>query len=115
MERSILLNKKDKGIQQDGLLCGYVLMSPYPGLTASLFPSFYLSIHQLCLTHPLPFLGNILQVDPRGFLKFCKVVSWGRGKGREGLAPLAHAYNPSYSGGRDQEDRSSKLVWANSS
>jgi hypothetical protein len=29
--------------------------------------------------------------------------------------PVAHTYNPSYSGGRDQEDRSSKPVWANSS
>jgi hypothetical protein len=28
---------------------------------------------------------------------------------------VAHAYNPSYSGGRDQEDRSSKSDWANSS
>jgi hypothetical protein len=27
---------------------------------------------------------------------------------------MAHAYNPSYSGGRDQEDRSSKPAWANS-
>jgi hypothetical protein len=29
--------------------------------------------------------------------------------------PMAHACNPSYSGGRDQEDRSSKPAWANSS
>jgi hypothetical protein len=28
--------------------------------------------------------------------------------------PFAHACNPSYSGGRDQEDHSSKLAWANS-
>jgi hypothetical protein len=28
---------------------------------------------------------------------------------------VAHACNPSYSGGRDQEDRSSKPAWANSS
>jgi hypothetical protein len=27
---------------------------------------------------------------------------------------MAHAYNPSYSGGRDQEDYGSKPVWANS-
>jgi hypothetical protein len=27
----------------------------------------------------------------------------------------AHVRNPSYSGGRDQEDRSSKPAWANSS
>jgi hypothetical protein len=27
---------------------------------------------------------------------------------------VAHAYNPSYSGGRNQEDRSSKPAWANS-
>jgi hypothetical protein len=31
-----------------------------------------------------------------------------------GLGPVAHAYNPSYSGGSDQEDRSSKPAWANS-
>jgi hypothetical protein len=28
---------------------------------------------------------------------------------------VTHACNPSYSGGRDQEDRGSKPVWANSS
>jgi hypothetical protein len=28
---------------------------------------------------------------------------------------MAHAYNPSYSGGRDQEDRGSKPAQANSS
>jgi hypothetical protein len=27
---------------------------------------------------------------------------------------VAYAYNPSYSGGRDQEDRSLKPVWTNS-
>jgi hypothetical protein len=32
-----------------------------------------------------------------------------------GQAPLAHACNPSYSGGRDQEDCGSKPAWANSS
>jgi hypothetical protein len=30
-------------------------------------------------------------------------------------APVAHTYNPSYSGGRDQEDHGSKPVRANSS
>jgi hypothetical protein len=30
-------------------------------------------------------------------------------------AMVAHAYNPSYSGGRDHEDYSSKPGWANSS
>jgi hypothetical protein len=30
-------------------------------------------------------------------------------------APVVHTCNPSYSGGRDQEDHSSKLVRANSS
>jgi hypothetical protein len=29
-------------------------------------------------------------------------------------APVAHAYDPSYSGGRDQEGHSLKLAWANS-
>jgi hypothetical protein len=30
-------------------------------------------------------------------------------------APVAHAYNPSYSGGRDQEDHGSKPAQANNS
>jgi hypothetical protein len=30
-------------------------------------------------------------------------------------APVAHTYNPSYSGGRDQEDCGLKPAWANSS
>jgi hypothetical protein len=29
-------------------------------------------------------------------------------------ALVAHVYNPSYSGGRDQEDRCLKPAWANS-
>jgi hypothetical protein len=29
--------------------------------------------------------------------------------------PVAHAYNPSYSGSRDQEDHNSKPAWVNSS
>jgi hypothetical protein len=29
--------------------------------------------------------------------------------------PVAHVYNPSHSGDRDQEDHSSKPAWANSS
>jgi hypothetical protein len=32
-----------------------------------------------------------------------------------GRAPVAHACNPSYSGGRDQEDCGLKPDWANSS
>jgi hypothetical protein len=31
------------------------------------------------------------------------------------MQPVAHAYNPSYSGGRDQEDQGSKPAQANSS
>jgi hypothetical protein len=30
-------------------------------------------------------------------------------------APVAHAWNPSYSGGKDQEDLSLKPAWGNSS
>jgi hypothetical protein len=41
--------------------------------------------------------------------------SWFMEKFAFGQAPVAHACNPSYSGGRDQEDCSSKLAWANSS
>jgi hypothetical protein len=29
--------------------------------------------------------------------------------------PVTHAYNPSYQGGRDEEDQGSKSAWANSS
>jgi hypothetical protein len=32
-----------------------------------------------------------------------------------GQVPVAHACNPSYSGGRDQEDLGLKPAWANSS
>jgi hypothetical protein len=32
-----------------------------------------------------------------------------------GWVPVIHTCNPSYSGGRDQEDHSSKPAWANSS
>jgi hypothetical protein len=32
-----------------------------------------------------------------------------------GWVLVAHAWNPSYSGGRDQEDCGSKPAWANSS
>jgi hypothetical protein len=34
---------------------------------------------------------------------------------KKGWAPVAHTCNPSYSGGRDQEDHGSKPAWANSS
>jgi hypothetical protein len=34
---------------------------------------------------------------------------------RTGQAPVARACNPSYSGGRDQENHGLKLAWANSS
>jgi hypothetical protein len=30
------------------------------------------------------------------------------------LVPVAHTYNPNYSGGKDQEDQSSKPAQANS-
>jgi hypothetical protein len=32
---------------------------------------------------------------------------------KDSPALMAHAYNPSYSGGRDQEDCGSKPAWAN--
>jgi hypothetical protein len=43
-----------------------------------------------------------LPVEPRRYLKTCTAL-------------VAHSGNPSYSGGRDQEDHSSKPAWANSS
>jgi hypothetical protein len=36
-------------------------------------------------------------------------------KKKKSQVPMAHACNPRYSGGRDQEDHSLKLVWANGS
>jgi hypothetical protein len=33
---------------------------------------------------------------------------------KERIRPVAYAYNPSYSGGRDQEDYGSKAAWENS-
>jgi hypothetical protein len=33
-------------------------------------------------------------------------------KGAKGRAPMAHTCHPSYSGGRDQENRSLKPIWA---
>jgi hypothetical protein len=36
-------------------------------------------------------------------------------EGVSGQASMAHACNPSYSGGRGQEDLGSKPAWANSS
>jgi hypothetical protein len=38
---------------------------------------------------------------------------WQKSKFFQALV-VAHACNPSYSGGRDQEDRGSKPAWANS-
>jgi hypothetical protein len=40
----------------------------------------------------------------------------GQGSSKTSLAqaPVAHTYNPSYSGGRDEEDQGSKPAWANS-
>jgi hypothetical protein len=35
-------------------------------------------------------------------------------KGLYSQAPMTHTCNPSYSGGRDQEECSSKSAWANS-
>jgi hypothetical protein len=42
-----------------------------------------------------------MSADPN---KSLRSLSW---------APVTHTYNPSYSGGRDQEDRGSKPDWAN--
>jgi hypothetical protein len=48
----------------------------------------------------LPFMGCIYYAQ-----------KWWHGDSR---VPVAHTYNPSYSGGRDQEDLSSKPAWSNS-
>jgi hypothetical protein len=47
-------------------------------------------------------------------------AAWAKGretqfqKQKQGRVLVAHAYNPSYSGGGDQEDHSSKSAWTNS-
>jgi hypothetical protein len=62
----------------------------------------------------MTFEGNILKYYKRIIITLWKRVIclstmwWGR-------EPVAHTCNPSYSGGRDQEDCSSKLFQANSS
>jgi hypothetical protein len=61
---------------------------------------------------PVPFDINTFHhfTDETGSLeKFS-----GLGLQARGQAPVAHTCNPSYSGGRDQEDRSSKPAQANS-
>jgi hypothetical protein len=59
------------------------------------------------LKHKFPIMTND-QVFTRHWVEQLQIkqTSW---------ALVAHACNPSYSGGRDQEDRGSKPVWANSS
>jgi hypothetical protein len=52
------------------------------------------------------FLANSFVYVLESIVKHIKVFS---------LAPVAHACNPSYSGGQDQEVGSSKPAWANSS
>jgi hypothetical protein len=49
-------------------------------------------------------------VKSRDWQKGCKRDS----RWKERLALVAHVCNPSYSGGRDQEDHSLKPAWANS-
>jgi hypothetical protein len=46
-------------------------------------------------------------LPPRETFRFSKTT--------KSQAPVAHACNPSYSGGRDQEDCGLKPAWANSS
>jgi hypothetical protein len=43
-----------------------------------------------------------------------KVTTYCRNKFNSGWVPVAHTYNPSYSGGRDQKDSSLKQDKANS-
>jgi hypothetical protein len=43
-----------------------------------------------------------------------KTLSLKKQKTNNKLEPVAHTCNPSYSGGREQEDRGSKPAWSNS-
>jgi hypothetical protein len=47
-------------------------------------------------------------------LRGCIYIKYKNKRKSSCWAPVAQAYNPSYSGGRDQEDRGSKPAWANS-
>jgi hypothetical protein len=53
--------------------------------------------------------GGILSFDLKVMIRYMakeSIYNW---------APVAHVCNPSYSGGRDQEDHGSKPAWVNSS
>jgi hypothetical protein len=60
-------------------------------------------------------LSTNLQTRQLGALGYSPNSDVFRIKSALGQVPLAHAYNPSYSRGRDQEDCSSKPAQANSS
>jgi hypothetical protein len=72
-------------------------------------------------------LGLFQSIEARGFLSisYLLVLAQIEGMGRcrhqkkkkkkTSQVPVAHTCNPSYSGGRNQEDRGSKPAWANSS
>jgi hypothetical protein len=47
--------------------------------------------------------------------EFCSHTAWEHTKASSHWVPVAHTCNPSYSGGRDQEDHSSKPALANCS
>jgi hypothetical protein len=51
---------------------------------------------------------------PHVFSDMWKIDPKDKHKNTHGQVPVAHAYNPSYSGGKDQKDRSSKAALANS-
>jgi hypothetical protein len=54
-------------------------------------------------------------VTPWGFvLCKCEALSSNLNQKKKSWVLVAHAYNPSYSGGKDQEDHGSQSAWANS-
>jgi hypothetical protein len=59
-------------------------------------------------------LEKLLTANTNGILRTLKPdeVTIRRGMGSQ--TPVAHTCNPSYSGGRDQEDGGLKPAWANS-
>jgi hypothetical protein len=48
-------------------------------------------------------------------IKIICILTYLHQKLGQSWAPMTHAYNPSYSGGRDREDQDLKPIWANSS
>jgi hypothetical protein len=72
-------------------------------------------LHPLHLPSPCPLVPILTQdlfyLPGLHFLKYILIVQ----EGFASWVPVAHTYNPSYSGGRNQEDHGLRTAWAKSS